>query len=131
MESLPHAVDQKYLVPLINKQAPRFAAADAKFTFGPTYRSQLIEEQVKAAIKGPAKMTIEQLVQAMEEPATEDIRGVKLVPVLRRALGKLPAPKLKAAIDRLSAGGAAGAHRRDLDKNKKADDGDAIQIMDA
>ena len=131
LDARPHAVDQKYLVSWNNKQAPRFAAADDKFTFGPTYRSQLIEDRVKAGIKGPAKMTIEQLVQAMEEPASEDIRGVKLVPVLRRALGKVTDPKLKAAIDRLSAWGAAGAHRRDLDKDKKDDDGDAIQIMDA
>ena len=33
-------------------------------------------------------MTISQLVQAMEEPATEDLRGYRLLPILLKAIGK-------------------------------------------
>jgi acyl-homoserine lactone acylase PvdQ len=131
LDARPHTVDQRYLVSWNNKQARRWAAADDVFGYGPTYRSQMIEAFVKKAIAGPGKMTIEQLVQAMEEPATQDIRGVKLVPVLRRVLGKVSDPQLKAALDKLSAWSASGSHRRDLDKDGKADDGDAIAIMDA
>ena len=40
-------------------------------------------------------MTIAQLVQAMEEPATEDLRGDKLLPLLFKAIGKPKSAKLK------------------------------------
>ena len=131
LNARPHAVDQRYLVSWNNKQAPRFASADDKFTFGPIYRSQMIEDRVKAAIRGKRKMRIEQLVQAMEEPASQDIRGVKLVPVLRRALGKIKDEDLAAAMATLRKWSKSGSHRRDLDQDGKADDGEAIQIMDA
>jgi len=127
----PHAVDQRYLVSWNNKQAPGFAAADDKFTFGPIYRSQMIERRVKRAIRGPRRMRLEQLVQAMEEPATQDIRGVKLVPILAKAMGKPKDDDLAAAMKTLRQWSRSGSHRRDLDKDGKADDGEAIRIMDA
>lgn len=131
LDKRPHTVDQKYLVSWNNKQAPGFAAADDVLSYGSLYRSQLIEDRVKAGIAGAKKMTIEQLVQAMEEPASEDIRGVKLVPILRKAMGRLTDPRLQAAMDTLTSWSASRGHRRDLDKNGKDDDEDAIQIMDA
>jgi acyl-homoserine lactone acylase PvdQ len=131
VDQRPHAINQRYLVSWNNKQARRFSAADDKFTFGPLYRSQMIEAKVKKAIAGPRKITIAQLVQAMEEPASEDIRGSRLVPVLTRAIGKPKSARLKAALATLQAWRKAGAHRRDLDKDGKADDGEAIRIMDA
>lgn len=131
LDQRPHAVNQRYLVSWNNKQARGFAAADDKFTFGSLYRSSMIEDRIKRATAGPRKMTIEQLVQAMEEPATEDIRGSRLVPVLARAIGKPADPRLRAALATLKRWRATGAHRRDLDKNGQADDGEAIQIMDA
>ncbi|MFL5846857.1 MAG: penicillin acylase family protein [Solirubrobacteraceae bacterium] len=127
----PHAINQRYLVSWNNKQARRFSSADDKFTFGPLYRSQMIERRVKQAIAGPKKITISQLVQAMEEPASEDIRGSRLVPVLARAIGTPKDAKLRDALATLKAWRASGAHRRDLDKDGKADDGEAIRIMDA
>ena len=33
-------------------------------------------------------MTIAQLVQAMEEPATQDLRGYRLLPTIFKAIGK-------------------------------------------
>ena len=131
LNARPHAVDQPYEVSWNNKQAPGFAAADDKFTFGPLYRSSLIQDRVEADLRGGRKMTIEQLVQAMEEPATEDIRGVYIVPVLAKALGKISDPRLAAAMKTLVAWSKTGAHRRDLDKDGKDDDDPAIQIMDA
>jgi acyl-homoserine lactone acylase PvdQ len=131
LNARPHAVNQRYMVSWNNKQAPGFAAADDKFTFGPIYRSQLIERRVRKAIRGPRKMRLEQLVQAMEEPATQDIRGIKLVPILANAIGKLRDSNLAAAMATLREWSRSGAHRRDLDQDGKADDGEAIRIMDA
>ena len=48
-------------------------------------------------------MRISQLVQAMDEPATEDLRAVKLMPFLLRALGKPRSGTLRSAIGELRA----------------------------
>ncbi|MEO6496465.1 MAG: penicillin acylase family protein, partial [Solirubrobacteraceae bacterium] len=131
LDARPHAVNQKYLVSWNNKQARGFAAADDKFTFGPIYRSAMIERRIRRDTAGTRKMTIAQLVQSMEEPASEDIRGARLVPILARAVGRTSDPKLRAALAELKRWRASGSHRRDLDKDGKADDGEAIRIMDA
>jgi len=127
----PHAIDQPYQVSWNNKQAPGWAAADDKFSFGPVYRSQMLEARVRAAIAGKKKMALEQLVQAMDEPATEDVRSFALIPTLLRALGRPRDPKLRAAIDLLAAWRVAGGHRRDLDKDGKYEDDAAVTLMDA
>jgi acyl-homoserine lactone acylase PvdQ len=131
LDRRPHAVDQRYLVSWNNKQAPGWAAADDKFSYGPIFRSQMIERRVQQAIKGPKKATIEQLVQAMEEPASQDLRAWSLMPILKRALGNPGDQTLRDAIALLSNWAASGAHRRDLDKNGKDEDEQAIALFDA
>jgi acyl-homoserine lactone acylase PvdQ len=127
----PQALDPERLVSWNNKQAPRWAAADDQYGYGPLYRSQMIDDRVRAATAGDRKMTIEQLAQAMEEPATEDIRGRYLVPLLARAIGTPKDPALAAALDRLKTWSASGAHRRDLDGDGTDDDDAAVTLMDA
>ena len=127
----PQADDPDYLVSWNNKQAPQWAAADDQYSYGPFFRSQLIANRVKAGIKGNAKMTIAQLVQAMEEPASEDIRGNLLLPTLLKAIGKPKSAALKEALATLSAWNKAGAHRRDLDRNGEDEETPAIELMDA
>ena len=84
----PQAVDPRYLVSWNNKQAPGWAAADDKYDYGPLFRSQMIADKVRGGTKGNSKMTIAQLVQAMEEPATQDLRGYRLLPTIFKAIGK-------------------------------------------
>jgi acyl-homoserine lactone acylase PvdQ len=127
----PQAVDPDYLVSWNNKQAPGWAAADDQYAYGPLFRSQMIANRVKAGIKGGKKMTIAQLVQAMEEPASEDIRGDLLMPTLLKALGAPKSAALKEAKAMLSAWNKAGAHRRDLDRNGEDEETPAIELMDA
>ncbi|MBV9311762.1 MAG: penicillin acylase family protein, partial [Solirubrobacterales bacterium] len=127
----PHTTDPDYLVSWNNKQAPGWAAADDKWDFGAVFRSQMIENRVKAGISHHRKMTISQLVQAMDEPATEDLRAVKLMPTLLRALGKPRSPRLRAAIKTLRAWARAGGHRRDLRRSGHDDYTPAIELMDA
>src|SRR4051794_1861194 len=52
LDQRPHTVDQRYLVSWNNKQAPGWAAADDKYTFGPVYRSQMIERRIQNGVKG-------------------------------------------------------------------------------
>jgi hypothetical protein len=131
LDRRPHAVDQPYLVSWNNKQAPGWAAADDKYTFGPLYRSQMIESRVKRGIAGPRKMALEELVRAMEEPATTDIRPFALNRILMRALGKPAGADLRDAMSLLRGWAAHGGHRRDLDKNGSYDADDAVTLMDA
>jgi acyl-homoserine lactone acylase PvdQ len=127
----PQAVDPAYLVSWNNKQAPGWAAADDKYDYGPIFRSQLISDRVKAATKGKKKMTIVQLIQAMEEPASQDLRGAKLLPVIFKAIGKPRSAKLRKALATLKTWQKHGAHRRDLNRDGVDEETPAIELMDA
>ena len=128
----PQAIDPPYLVSWNNKQAPKWAAADDNYGYGDVYRSQLIEDHIKSDLAaGHGKMNIAQLVQAMEFAATEDIRMVKLWPLLREVIGKPSNPQLAGAISELNQWYADGGHRWDLTKSGTYADNGAIEIMDA
>ena len=127
----PQQVDPDYLVSWNNKQAPEWAAADDNYGYGPLQRQQLIADKVRAATKGKKKMTITQLVQAMEEPATQDLRGYRLLPILFEAIGKPKSGQLKSALKTLKGWHKAGAHRRDLNRDGVDEQTPAIQLMDA
>jgi acyl-homoserine lactone acylase PvdQ len=128
--SHPHVTDPPYLVSWNNKQAPEWAAADDQWGYGPLFRSQLIEDRIKADIAHGHMITIAQLVQSMEESATEDIRAVKLWSLLRRALGHVRGATLKGAVAELQRWAAAGGHRRDLTRSGHDQYTPAIELMD-
>ncbi len=127
----PQAVDPDYLVSWNNKQAPGWAAADDKYSYGPMFRSQMIEDKVRSATKGSRKMSITQLIQAMEEPATQDIRGYRLLPTILKAIGKPKSGPLRKALATLRTWNKNGAHRRDLNRDGVYDETAAVQLMDA
>ena len=127
----PHITDPDYLVSWNNKQAPGWASADDHWNYGPIYRSQLIADRVRADIAHGRQMHISQLVQAMDEAATEDIRAVVLLPILFKALGHPRDAVLRQAIAELRAWYAAGGHRRDLAKSGHDEFTPAIELMDA
>jgi acyl-homoserine lactone acylase PvdQ len=127
----PQAIDPEMLVSWNNKQAPEWSAADDQYDYGPIHRQQMIADRVRSDIKGSKKMSISQLVQAMEEPATEDLRGYRLLPVIFKAIGKPKSPKLQEALATLRTWHQNGAHRRDLDRNGEDEETPAIELMDA
>jgi hypothetical protein len=127
----PHVVDQPITVSWNGKQARGWAAADDLYSWGSLQRQQMIQGFLKRAMRGGRKIGLHQLVQSMEEPATQDIRGLYVVPVLLRALGKASDPKLADAVATLRAWRKAGAHRRDLDKDGVYDDDKAVTLLDA
>jgi hypothetical protein len=130
-EQHPNAIDPDYLVSWNNKQAPGWAAADDNYFYGSVFRSRMIEQRVKDAIAGGRTMRIEQLVSAMDEPATTDVRMFALWPTLKRVLGTPDDPQLRDAIAKLDAWYADGGHRRDMKKSGVDEHQDAITIMDA
>ena len=127
----PQAVDPPFLVSWNNKQAPGWAAADDKYGYGPLFRSQMISDKVRAATKGPKRISIVQLIQAMEEPATQDLRGYRLLPTVFRAIGKPKSARLRRALATLRTWHGRGAHRRDLDRDGVYDENEAVELMDA
>jgi acyl-homoserine lactone acylase PvdQ len=110
----PNAINPDFLVSWNNKQAPEWSAADDKYAFGSVYRMQLIRNFIEADIAGGKKMGVEQLISAMDEAATQDIRMVQLWPIIKQVLGSPSSPALKKAIGELEGWAAAGGHRRDL-----------------
>lgn len=127
----PQATDPPFLVSWNNKQAPKWAAADDKYDYGPLFRSQMIAEKVKAAIKGKKKMTIVQLIKAMEEPASQDLRGYKILPLVFKAIGKPNSGQLRKALATLRSWHQHGSHRRDLNRDGVYEENDAVELMDA
>ncbi len=132
----PNAIDPTFLVSWNNKQAPRFSAADDKYSFGSIYRMQLIRNFVEKDLAGGKKMEPAQLVSAMDEAATQDIRSVQLWPILKQVLGSPSDPQLQSAIAKLEGWYADGGHRRDLTNTSISSPGtyqhnEAITIMDA
>jgi acyl-homoserine lactone acylase PvdQ len=127
----PQAVDPPFLVSWNNKQAPGWAAADDKYDYGPVFRSQMIADKIKAATKGKKKMTIVQLIKAMEEPASQDLRGYKLLPIIFKAIGKPKSGQLRKALATLRTWQKHGAHRRDLNRDGVDEETPAIELMDA
>jgi acyl-homoserine lactone acylase PvdQ len=128
---LPHTVDPGYLVSWNNKQAPGWAAADDEWAYGPLHRSQMIADKVRRGVSGGRKMTLARLVQAMDGPATQDLRALKLLPVVLRATGNPSNPALRNALGELRAWRRAGAHRRDLNKDGHYEHNKAVELMDA
>ena len=131
IDNHPHAVDPPYLVSWNNKQAPGWAAADDQYDYGPIHRQQLIADRVRAGIAGDRKISLAELVQSMEEPATEDLRAVELLPTILRAVGTPQSPELRNAIALLRSWRAAGGHRRDLNGDGHDEMTRAIELMDA
>jgi acyl-homoserine lactone acylase PvdQ len=127
----PQAEDPDFLVSWNNKQAPGWAAADDKYSYGPLFRSQMIEDQVRADLSDGKKISITQLIQAMEEPATQDLRGSRLLPTIFKAIGKPTSPDLVQALATLRTWQENGAHRRDLNRDGVYDENAAVQLMDA
>ncbi|HKP91366.1 MAG TPA: penicillin acylase family protein [Thermoleophilaceae bacterium] len=127
----PNGVDGRILVNWNNRQAKGWNSADDNYRFGSEFRQELLADKVRRAIRGPRKARLEQLVQAMEESGTQDLRGVKVVPVLLRALGRPRSKELRDAAALLRRWHRRGGHRRDLDRDGHYDDDAAVTLMDA
>ncbi len=120
-----------YLVSWNNKQAPGFAAADNQWGYGAVYRSLSLEDRVKARIAGGKKVTRPQLVEAMIDAGTVDVRAAYLLPQVLAVLGTPSDPIDKAAVASLTAWVKAGAQRVDRARTGAYPHQDAIALLDA
>ena len=127
----PQAINQSYLTSWNNKQAPGFAAADGNWSYGPLYRSQMLDLQIDRRLAGGAKMSLAELIDSMEAAGTVDLRGERDAILMMRVIGQSSDPDVAEAIRKLSIWLYKGSHRIDRNKDGHYEDEDAIQIMDA
>jgi acyl-homoserine lactone acylase PvdQ len=137
-EQHPQGINQDYYTSWNNKQAPKFRAADDQYGFGPIYRNKPLDDRIRAGIAGDATMSKVELVQAMEDAGTVDLRGDAVLPFALEVIGDGPTgdPAVDAAAAKLRAWVASGAHRiarKDPNQTKvyRYDEADAVQLMDA
>jgi hypothetical protein len=131
----PHALDQAYLTSWNNKQAPGYNDTATGQQFTSVYRSQLLDRAVNSYLdSGKRKMTLVDLVNAMGNAGTQDLRGVAVLPYALKVIGRRTDPALAHAVDELRAWSASGAHRIDRQRPGASgvyDQGEAVRIMDA
>ena len=131
LDLIPNALNPPFALSWNNKQAPGWAASDDNYAFGPLQRVQMLARHVRRSLRGAGTITLPELVQAMEGPATEDLRAVKLLPLLLRALGRPGSAELRGAMETLRGWLADGGHRRDLDGDGEYENESAVVLMDA
>ena len=91
----------------------------------------MLDRQLALRLKGGHKLTLPEMVDAMEQAGTTDLRGMTSLPLALRVLGRPKDPALAAAVAKLKAWSAGGAHRIDRNRDGIYDDADAVRIMDA
>src|SRR4051794_25289958 len=128
----PQAVNPSFLTSWNNKQAPGTRAADGNWGYGPTYRSKTLDDGVREATKsGRRKIGRAQLVQAMENAATVDLRGDAVLPWILTVAGHPRDKTLAKALNDLRAWHKSGAHRIDRNQDGNYEHASAIRTMDA
>jgi acyl-homoserine lactone acylase PvdQ len=111
-----------------NRPAANVGAADSNFAYGSVHRSDLL----RAAVAGRKKHSLSSLTGAMNKAATQDLRAVRVWPVIRAVLQTGPAPsaRAEAAAGLVDSWRAAGSSRLDRELDGKVDDPGAA-VMDA
>ena len=131
----PQAVDQSFITSWNNKQAPGYGDPATGQEFASVYRSNLLDENIKRYLSaGHGKLTLTDLINAMGNAGTEDLRGTEVLPYALSLLGKTSDPALAHAINELKTWFASGAHRINRQHPGASgayDQTDAVRIMDA
>jgi hypothetical protein len=125
-------IDQRYLTSWNNQQAKGYHC-DSVRCYTSVYRSRPLDDRIKAGTRGARKMSLVELIDAMEDAGTVDLRGSHVLPHALRLIKRHGAPnaQIDAAVATLEAWRKAGAHRRDANNDGNYDHADAVRIMDA
>ena len=130
----PYAVDQPYLTSWNNKQAPGYNDAATGQQYSSIYRSQLLDNNIRHYLRVThGKLTLADLINAMGNAGTQDLRGVEVLPYLLRIIGH-PSGRLGRDVALLRAWMDSGAHR--INRSRPGTSGSytyatAVRLMDA
>jgi acyl-homoserine lactone acylase PvdQ len=110
-----------------NRPAANVGAGDGNFAYGSVHRNDLL----RLAVAGRKKHSLATLTGAMNKAATQDLRAVRVWPVIRAVLQTGPAPsaRAEAAAGLVDSWRAAGSSRLDRELDGKVDDPGAA-VMD-
>ena len=131
MKEHPRSIDQPYYASWNNKQAKGYRADDGRYNFSSVDRGELLQDRLASLTRGPAKASLLEVTEAMEDAGTVDLRGRYVLPFALDVIGKPADPKAAAAVTTLREWVAAGAHRRDVDDDGIYEHADAVRLMDA
>ncbi len=125
-------IDQRYLTSWNNKQAKGYRC-DGIRCYSSVYRVDSLDKKIEAGIRGKKKMSLTELIDAMESAGTTDLRGLVVVPYALKLIGRGGSgnPQVDAALATLRAWVRSGAHRLDHDDDGSYDQADAVRIVDA
>ena len=100
-----------------NRPAANVGAADSNFAYGSVHRNDLL----RIAVAARKKHSLATLAGAMNKAATQDLRAVRVWPVIRAVLQTGPAPsaRAEAAAGLLDSWRAAGSSRLDRDARRE------------
>jgi acyl-homoserine lactone acylase PvdQ len=132
----PQALNQSYLTSWNNKQAPGYGDPATGQQFSSVYRSQLLDNNINHYLAtGHGKLTLTDLINAMGNAGTQDLRGVEVLPYALRIIGPVSGNgPLATAVSELRTWVATGAHRINREHPGATGDYDqsaAVRIMDA
>ncbi len=131
----PQTIDQEFLSSWNNKQAPGYNDAATGQEFSSIYRSQLLDNNINTQLsEHGGKLTLADLINAMGNAGTEDLRGVEVLPVVLQIIGHPSDPTLANAVNELQAWVESGSHRINREHPGTSgdyDQTDAVRIMDA
>ena len=127
----PRVINQVFLTSWNNKQAPGYAASDSNWGYSSVYRSQLLDKRIEGLIFLGRKTNLAELIGAMEDAGTSDLRGQEAVQSMLRVLGPQSDPALADAVRTLAIWVYRGSHRIDKNKDGRYDEERAVQIIDA
>ena len=130
-ERHPHVINppQGYLANWNNKLAPGFSSASQKWGDGPVYRSLTLSDRVKPLV-ARGNVTRSDLVGAMIDAATVDVRGAYVLPHVLDVVGTPTDPQDARAVALMRQWLARGAHRVDRARTGAYLDQAAITVFD-
>ena len=111
-----------------NRPAANVGSADSNFAYGSVHRNDLL----RLAVAGRKKHNLVTLTGAMNKAATQDLRVVRVWPVIRDVLrtGSAPSARAEAAAGLLDSWRTSGSSRLDRELDGRIDDPGAA-VMDA
>ncbi|MGZ4450606.1 MAG: penicillin acylase family protein [Nocardioides sp.] len=128
----PHVINpaQGYLANWNNKLAPGFASSSQVYGDGSVYRAQTLIDRVKALLRSGRRVHRSDLVGAMIDSATVDLRGAYVLPYVLKVVGHPSDPQDAEAVGLMRRWVAAGAHRVDRDRTGGYAHQAAIDVFD-
>jgi len=111
-----------------NKPAADWRASDGNYSYGMTYRVQMLDKGLtEALIGGP--LSPGDMVEVMANAGYTDLRGQELLPLALEMI--VTEPGLESVLTALDNWATNGTQRRDRDHDGDYDDASAVAIMDA